>query len=88
MIRVIAVIVGIAVGGAATWNVYSYFSPGPEVITVPMVDEYLAGEKPIADQLAKCRNDPGARCNSPSCVNAEAADARARLKRMNEALGG
>ncbi|TCM51155.1 hypothetical protein C8J36_110162 [Rhizobium sp. PP-F2F-G48] len=52
------------------------------------VDELVADQALLADQIAKCRNDPGALATKSNCVNAEAADGKSRLERMRKALEG
>lgn len=52
------------------------------------VDDFLADEELLAEHVEKCRNNPGDLAQTPNCVNAAAADGKARLERMNKALGG
>lgn len=52
------------------------------------VEEFLADEALLAEHVRKCRNNPGELGQTPNCVNAAAADGKARLERMNKALGG
>ncbi|WP_266064352.1 EexN family lipoprotein [Brucella intermedia] len=52
------------------------------------VEEFLADEALLAEHVEKCRNNPGELGQTPNCVNAAAADGKARLERMNKALGG
>lgn len=52
------------------------------------VEEFLADEALLAEHVEKCRNNPGELGQTPNCVNAAAADGKARLQRMNKALGG
>lgn len=52
------------------------------------VEEFLADEGLLAEHVEKCRNNPGELGQTPNCVNAAAADGKARLERMNKALGG
>ncbi|TCQ02657.1 hypothetical protein C8J34_11621 [Rhizobium sp. PP-F2F-G36] len=52
------------------------------------VDELVADQTLLADQIAKCRNDPGTLRDTPNCRNAEAADGKSRLERMRKALEG
>ncbi|WP_018237799.1 EexN family lipoprotein [Ensifer sp. BR816] len=52
------------------------------------VDEFLANKSLLAEVIAKCRNNPGELGNTPNCQNAAAADFKARLERMGQALGG
>lgn len=59
--------------------------PPPTVITV---GEFLANESLRADHIGKCRENPGELGQTPNCQNAEEAEGKARLERMNRALGG
>ena len=52
------------------------------------VSDYLADDTLRAGQLAKCRENPGQLAATPNCKNASEADGKARLQRMNKALGG
>lgn len=52
------------------------------------VEEFLADEALLAEHVEKCHNNPGELGQTPNCVNAAAADGKARLERMNKALGG
>ncbi|MES4992430.1 EexN family lipoprotein [Phyllobacterium sp. 22229] len=52
------------------------------------VEDFLADEALLAEHVEKCRNNPGELGQTPNCVNAAAADGKARLERMNKALGG
>jgi hypothetical protein len=52
------------------------------------VGDYLDDDTLRAKQLARCRENPGELTASPNCRNATEADGKARLKRMNKALGG
>ncbi|MFH1553682.1 MAG: EexN family lipoprotein [Pseudomonadota bacterium] len=52
------------------------------------VSEYLGNDALRADQLSKCRDNPGELAQTPNCRNALEADGKARLQRMNKALGG
>ncbi|TCU24301.1 EexN family lipoprotein [Rhizobium laguerreae] len=52
------------------------------------VDELMADEVLLAKITSECRNNPGALRQTPNCQNAEAADWKLRLERMNRALGG
>jgi len=52
------------------------------------VEDFLADEALLAEHVQKCRNNPGELDQTPNCVNAAAADGKARLERMNKALGG
>jgi len=59
--------------------------PPAPVITV---SEFLAYENLRADHIGKCRENPGELRQTPNCRNAEEAEGKARLERMNSALGG
>ncbi|MFH1555146.1 MAG: hypothetical protein B7Y01_01620 [Xanthobacter sp. 17-67-6] len=61
------------------------FAPGEGTHTV---SDYLADDAMRAGQLAKCRENPGQLADTPNCKNATEADGKARLQRMNKALGG
>lgn len=52
------------------------------------VEDFLADEALLAEHVEKCRNNPGELGQTPNCVNSAAADGKARLERMNKALGG
>lgn len=52
------------------------------------VSDYLADEAMRADQIARCRDNPGELAATANCRNAEAAEGKARFQRMDEALGG
>jgi hypothetical protein len=52
------------------------------------VTEFLADENLRADHIGKCRENPGKLGQTPNCRNAEEAEGKARLDRMNQALGG
>ncbi|WP_165915106.1 EexN family lipoprotein [Rhizobium sp. PP-F2F-G48] len=52
------------------------------------VEELVADPALLADQIAKCRNDPGMLAKTPNCRNVEAADGKSRLERMRKALEG
>lgn len=52
------------------------------------VEDFLADEALLAEQVAKCRNNPGQLAQTPNCINAAAADGKKRLESMNRALGG
>lgn len=56
--------------------------------TVITVSEFLADETLRADHIRKCRDNPGEMGQTPNCHNAEEAEGKARLERMNKALGG
>jgi hypothetical protein len=60
----------------------------PPPTSVITVSEFFADENLRADHIGKCRDDPGGLGQTPNCRNAEAAEGKARLKRMNRALGG
>ncbi|KQT62249.1 MULTISPECIES: EexN family lipoprotein [unclassified Aureimonas] len=79
--RTLTTIVMLAIGLAGC----SEATPPERIYTV---DELVADQALVADQIAKCRNDPGALRNTPNCVNAEAADGKSRLERMRKALEG
>ncbi|MBB3299871.1 hypothetical protein FHT72_003830 [Rhizobium sp. BK077] len=59
-----------------------------EVDKIYTVDELMADQALLAKITGKCRNNPGALRQAPNCQNAEAADWKLRLERMNRALGG
>ena len=48
----------------------------------------FANENLRADHIGKCRENPGELGQTPNCRNAEEAEGKARLERMNRALGG
>lgn len=52
------------------------------------VSDYLGDDALRTAQLAKCRENPGVLAATPNCKNAAEADGKARLQRMNKALGG
>lgn len=52
------------------------------------VSDYLNDDGLRAEQLGKCRENPGELAQTPNCRNATEADGKARLQRMNKALGG
>lgn len=60
----------------------------PSQATVITVSEFLADENLRADHIGKCRQNPGELAQTPNCRNAEEAEGKARLERMNRALGG
>lgn len=60
----------------------------PSSETVITVSEFIADENLRADHIRKCRDNPGELGQTPNCRNAEEADGKARLERMNRALGG
>lgn len=60
----------------------------PPSETVITVSEFLADESLRADHIRKCRDNPGELEQTPNCRNAEEAEGKARLERMNKALGG
>lgn len=60
----------------------------PAPATVITVSEFLADENLRADHIGKCRENPGELGQTPNCRNAEEAEGKARLERMNRALGG
>ena len=61
------------------------FEPGEGIHTV---GDYLSDDALRAGQLATCRENPGQLAKTPNCKNANEADGKARLQRMNKALGG
>jgi hypothetical protein len=76
--RKLSLILVALVLGACSWE-------GERTYTV---DELVADEILLADQIVKCRNNPGELADTPNCRNAEAANGRVRLDRMKKALGG
>ncbi|MEO4002096.1 EexN family lipoprotein [Mesorhizobium sp. CAU 1732] len=56
--------------------------------TVITVSEFLADDSLRAEHLEKCRDNPGTLDETANCRNAEEAEGKARLERMNRALGG
>lgn len=60
----------------------------PPPATVITVSEFLADDALRAEHIGKCRDDPGGLGPTPNCRNAEEAEGKARLERMNRALGG
>ena len=52
------------------------------------VDDFLANDALLAEYFKKCRNNPGELGQTPNCVNAAAADGKARLQNMKKSLGG
>lgn len=60
----------------------------PQSAAVITVSEFLADESLRADHIGKCRGNPGELAQTPNCRNAEEAEGKARLERMNRALGG
>jgi hypothetical protein len=48
----------------------------------------MADEALLAKIMSECRNNPGALRQTTNCQNAEAADWKLRLERMNTSLGG
>lgn len=56
--------------------------------TVFTVSEFLADDGLRAEHIEHCRENPGELAETPNCRNAEEADGKARLDRMNRALGG
>jgi len=59
-----------------------------EKARVYTVGELMADEERLARMIVQCRDNPGELRSTPNCMNAEAADGKARLRRMNKALGG
>ncbi|MBM7046582.1 MULTISPECIES: EexN family lipoprotein [Rhizobium] len=66
----------------------SLFGCSKKAERVYSVEELLADQGLLSKIIAKCRNNPGELRTTPNCMNAEAADWKARLKRMGKALGG
>lgn len=60
----------------------------PPPATVITVSEFLADENLRAEHIGNCRENPGELGQTPNCRNAEEAEGKARLERMNKALGG
>lgn len=60
----------------------------PPPASVITVSEFLADESLRADHIRNCRENPGELAQTPNCRNAEEAEGKARLERMNRALGG
>jgi hypothetical protein len=60
----------------------------PQSAAVITVSKFLADENLRADHIGKCRENPGEQGQTPNCRNAEEAEGKARLERMNRALGG
>ncbi|KAB2654874.1 EexN family lipoprotein [Brucella tritici] len=52
------------------------------------VSEFMADSALRSDHLRRCRENPGSLQNTANCKNAEEAEGRMRLQRMNRALGG
>lgn len=52
------------------------------------VSEFMADDALRSDHLLRCRENPGSLQNTANCRNAEEAEGRMRLQRMNRALGG
>ncbi len=44
--------------------------------SAPTVDWYLAHKPEREQKLAECKNDPGRLAKTPSCINADAAEAK------------
>lgn len=74
-----AVAVGLLLLGAACES---------EKSRVFTVEELIADEERLGKLIAQCRDNPGELRSTPNCMNAESADGKARLRRMNKALGG
>jgi len=49
---------------------------GCDADTAPTVDWYLAHKADREKKLAECNNDPGHLAKTPSCINADAAEAK------------
>ena len=60
----------------------------PSPATVITVSAFLADDNLRADHIGKCRENPGELGQTPNCRNAEEAEGKARLERMNRALEG
>ncbi|MBY5851225.1 EexN family lipoprotein [Rhizobium leguminosarum] len=71
--------------GIVTLTLSGCFGQGDRIYTV---DELMADEALLAKIMSECRNNPGALRQRPNCQNAEAADWKLRLERMNTSLGG
>ncbi|MGO6836027.1 EexN family lipoprotein [Rhizobium leguminosarum] len=71
--------------GIVTLTLSGCFGQGDRIYTV---DELMADEALLAKIMSGCRNNPGALRQTPNCQNAEAADWKLRLERMNTSLGG
>lgn len=52
------------------------------------VDEFVADTGLLSRTISECRNNPGELRQTPTCLNAEAADVKLRLQNMRKALGG
>lgn len=52
------------------------------------VDELVSDEALLSETIAACRNNPGDLRDTTNCRNAEAADGKLRLQRMQQSLGG
>ena len=63
-------------------------SCGNEGERVYSVDELIADQALLSKIIAKCRINPGELRATPNCMNAAAADWKARLERMGNAVGG
>ena len=71
--------------GIAALALSGCFGEGDKIYTG---DELMAAQALLAKITSECRNNPGALRQTPNCQNAEAADWKLRLERMNRALGG
>ena len=60
----------------------------PPPAPVIKVSEFLADESLRVHHLRSCRDNPGELGPTPNCRNAGQAEGKARLERMNKALGG
>ncbi|MBZ9739753.1 MULTISPECIES: EexN family lipoprotein [unclassified Mesorhizobium] len=60
----------------------------PPPATVITVSGFLADESLRTDHIGECRENPGELRQTLNCRNAEEAEGKARLERMNKALGG
>lgn len=68
--------------------IFSAACSEPQPAAVITVSEFLANGSLRADHIGKCRENPGELGQTPNCRNAEEAEGKARLERMNRALGG
>ncbi len=55
---------------------------------VHTVSDFMADQTLLAETIVICRENPGQLSQTPNCKNAEHADWKSRLERMNQALGG
>ena len=68
--------------------IVTLFGCSKESERVYSVEELVADQALLTEISAKCRNNPGELQATPNCVNAAAADWKARLERMGKAPGG